>query len=142
LIKEKGLAWMLYENVVLTKEEIKFLKQLSKGDPLYPKQEIKNCLYPFVYEYSDGKVDEYGQFITDGRYVISDEGVRYLLYYDSERRKHRLSELRGWITTVIAVLAFILSVTSLSWQVYSWRLKESRKQEEATKAVHVSSYIQ
>lgn len=133
---------MLYENIVLTKEEIKFLRQLSKGDPSYPKQEIKDSFLPFVREHSDGKVDKYGQFITDGRYVISDEGVRYLLYYDSERRKHRLSELRGWITTVIAVLAFILSVTSLSWQVYSWRLTESQKQEKATKAVHVSSYIQ
>lgn len=133
---------MLYRNVVLTKEEIKFLRQLSNGDPLYPKFKISDSFFPFVREYSNGEADEYGQFISDGRYVISDEGKRYLTHHDSEQRKYRMSELRGWITTVIAVLAFILSVTSLSWQVYSWRLTESQKQGKATKAVHVSSYIQ
>lgn len=128
--------------MVLTKNEIKFLERLSHGDPLYPNGEIKPALFPFVCAYSDGQTDEYGQLITDGRYVISDEGIRYLLRYNSERRQHRMAELRGWITTVIAVLAFILSVTSLSWQVYSWQSTESQKQEATTTAAHVFSYTQ
>lgn len=132
---------MDYKDVVLTKEEIHFLKELSKGEPLYPSLEIKRELLPFVYEHSNGERDELGQFITDGRYGLSDEGERYLLYYDSARRKHRTSEFRGWITTVIAVLAFILSVMSLSWQVYSWRSQESQRQEKATTAVHASLSI-
>lgn len=132
---------MDYKDVVLTKEEIQFLKLLSKGEPLYPKQEIESKLLPFICEHSSGAKDEFGQFIPDGRYVLSDEGKRYLIYYDSAMRKHRVSELRGWITTVIAVLAFILSVMSLSWQVYSWRLQESQRQEKATTAVHASLNI-
>lgn len=132
---------MDYKDFVLTKEEIQFLKLLSKGEPLYPKQEIENKLLPFR-EHSNGDKDELGQFIPDGRYVLSDEGKRYLLYYDSATRKHRVSELRGWITTVIAVLAFILSILSLSWQVYSWQSTESQKQEAATTAADALSYIQ
>ena len=133
---------MDYKDVVLTKEEIQFLKLLSKGEPLYPKQKIESKLFPFVCEYSNGKQDKYGQFITDGRYVLSDEGKRYLLYYSSATRKHRVSELRGWITTVIAVLAFILSILSLSWQVYSWQSTESQKQEATTMVAHGFLYIQ
>ena len=132
---------MDYKDVVLTKEEIHFLKKLSKGEPLYPSLKIERKLFPFVYEHSNGERDELGQFIPDGRYVLSDEGKRYLLYYDSTRQKYRTSEFRGWTTTVIAILAFILSVMSLSWQVYSWRLQESQRQEKATTAVHASLSI-
>lgn len=124
---------------MLTKGEIRFLEQLSHGEPLFPKDKIKPALFPFICAYSDGRTDEYGQLITDGRYVISDEGTRYLLRYNAKQQQHRMAELREWITTVIAVLAFILSATSLLWQVYSWQSTESQKREEATTAVRVFS---
>ena len=75
-------------------------------------------------------------------FSITEKGKDVLYQFKSEKRYKRRTEVRAWITTVIAVLAFILSVLSLSWQIYSWRLKEAKEQEVSTMAAHVFSYIQ
>lgn len=66
------------------------------------------------------------------------------------KKNHRVDAdyVRGWITTVIAFLAFILSIISLTWQMYTSGILNkstqesslSQKSEAATMAADCASY--
>ena len=83
-------------------------------------------------------------FIDTTVIAISDLGKT--LY----KKNHRVDAdyVRGWITTVIAFLAFILSIISLTWQMYTSGILNkstqesslSQKSEAATMAADCASY--
>ena len=52
---------------------------------------------------------------------LSDKGKDLKAYQSMQRRLSRQASRRYWITTGIAVAAFLLSVVSLLWQAYTWR---------------------
>lgn len=60
---------------------------------------------------------------------LSNHGAAIVEEVREKRRSNRIKEIRGWITTVIAVLALLLSVLSLTWQIYTWRLEEKPRSE-------------
>lgn len=55
---------------------------------------------------------------------LSNRGIALVEKSRETRQSNKMKEIRGWITTVIAVLALLLSVLSLTWQIYTWRLEE------------------
>lgn len=106
-----------YNEIVLLKSEIKLLKSMKKGkkvriDDMHLRSKFFRSM---VMPVTSGQ-DELGNFITTGEYQINNKGLTYLEYYDF-KRFHSISEfIRGWITTVVAFLALILSVISIVMQ--------------------------
>lgn len=103
-----------FDNIVLNKNEYSVLKMLNKKHIAFIDTEIARplSLYKLIIPHYTG-VDDYGDSTTDGRYEIVDSGKRYLQYKVQRSRDKVLSDLRGWITTVIAVLGFILAIIDL-----------------------------
>ena len=75
----------------------------------------------------DGKSDWFEELPQQGKCRLSPTGKILKNYQIREEKRQlrddayrRREEIRGWITTIIAVLAFLLSIASLSWQAYTW----------------------
>ena len=71
------------------------------------------------------KLYNYGLARFDQRakvWVITDEGMQYQDYYKAERHAFRLTTRRYWITTIIAIAAFLLAAASLTWQLFTWQV--------------------
>lgn len=90
--------------VVLTKSELAALKQMQRG--IAPDIETgarlnRLRLATWVYK---------GE---NGYWRISPDGERYLEYQKERRQDRRRESIRYWITTIIALLAFALSVIAL-----------------------------
>lgn len=107
---------MDYKNIVLTKHEFKQLKRLNKNSTIYFSKTPSTTLLMFSYQVHEKR--EKGQLMgkPTGNYRINDDGIRYLVYLRSKKIEKILKNIREWITTVIAVLGFILAVISLIWQ--------------------------
>lgn len=105
---------MDYQNIVLLRKEQKILKKLSRTKTINlggyePFELLKNN---FVEKYSE-KRHPNGFLIFEGKYQITEDGIRYLKHQSIKRQEKISAELRGWVTTVIAVAAFVLSIISL-----------------------------
>mgnify|MGYP005761109847 CR=1 FL=1 len=117
--------------VYLLPDEIKILSEIENcGWVSESKIENEDSLH--ILE-SMGMVES---FTTKGEpmYIISDRGKRWISLHKENQKKFKSSEIRGWITTTIAVLAFLMSLISLSWQYLdrNIELKESQTQEQST----------
>lgn len=86
-------------SVVLTKDE--FLVLRKKG---------------LVEGAIDGKSDWFDDIPESGICKISGFGKGLRAYQSIERQKALKEDRRYWITTIIAILALILALTSLMWQ--------------------------
>ena len=117
--------------VYLLPDEIKILSEIENcGWVSESKIENEDSLH--ILE-SMGMVES---FTTKGEpmYIISVRGKRWISLHKENQKKFKSSEIRGWITTTIAVLAFLMSLISLSWQYLdrNIELKESQTQEQST----------
>lgn len=65
---------------------------------------------------------------------FGDKGRDFLYYYRNKLREKRAQSIRYWITTGIAVTALILSIISLVWQAYTWKI-DRQPVPDATGAV-------
>ena len=45
-------------------------------------------------------------------------------------RQKRKASRRYWVTTVIAIVALVLALLSLVWQIYTWSKEKQEKAEE------------
>lgn len=52
-------------------------------------------------------------FEETGKYILTPEGEYYLDYRKNKDKTHRLNEIRAWITLIIAIAGFCLSVYSI-----------------------------
>ena len=100
---------MKFDDIVLHPEEMQILKELSRAKSInYGSKDLGALLdNHFVHQipkgYQHGVPDFYGD------YYISDIGIRYLEYRRKKWIDKFLSDLRGWITTIIAVAALLKS---------------------------------
>ena len=117
--------------VYLLPDEIKILSEIENCGWV-SESKIENEASLHILE-SMGMVES---FTTKGEpmYIISDRGKRWISLHKENQKKFKSSEIRGWITTTIAVLAFLMSLISLSWQYLdrNIELKESQTQEQST----------
>lgn len=149
-------VYLLYNacRVIIAKNIAKDVFLLTKGQYALLKRLSKE---PVFYKDIDKETKGIGRFLKEQKFIdyiydasdtpcdigwkINEAGKAELAKIDVSNSKEKRSEIRAWITLAIAVLAFILSVLSLSWQIYSWQLTEEQKPMEATTVVHASSYI-
>lgn len=107
-----------FDNTYLSKDEIKLLKSMKKNktirlsDEQFSKCKIKSMITPIT----SGQ-DKYGNFITTGEYKLNQRGENYLEYYKTKVFYRKSDHIRGWITTIISVLGFILSIISLCYSI-------------------------
>lgn len=99
---------------MLSKKQIKFLKQISKKptstEELKSFVKSKNIDFKFLEDIMDlYEVTESNDRYKTHTFEINQKGMAVIENY----RHHVLSELRNWITTAIAVAAFVLSLISL-----------------------------
>jgi hypothetical protein len=101
-----------FERSSLTPMELKVLKSLNKKSPqkLAHEKACSQGIIKFIHANTVTN-DDFSPF--DGTYSINGDGERYILWCKAKKRDKFCSELRGWITTVIAVAAFIISIISL-----------------------------
>lgn len=106
-----------YAKIMFSKSDIKLLQSLDEKHPKHLQHDkyVSFSQYDFVTPHVIGQ-DKYGAEILDETYYITDAGKTYLQYLKSKRREKISSGVRRWITTVISVLAFILSIVNLIWK--------------------------
>ena len=96
--------------VYLLPDEIKILSEIENcGWVSESKIENEDSLH--ILE-SMGMVES---FTTKGEpmYIISDRGKRWISLHKENQKKFKSSEIRGWITTTIAVLAFLMTLMAI-----------------------------
>lgn len=108
---------MDFDKIVLLPRETKLLKKLFGKEfenlENEPTDELMRLNFISVLY---GKKDSDGYPTPSNNFYITDLGNRYLNHLSAKKKQKFFSELRGWITTVIAVLAFFLSVYSICLQ--------------------------
>lgn len=98
---------MDFDKIVLSKEELEIMKQLTKNEPLQLGKYSHNLeVLKFVNRRQMG-INEYGTFQYDDFFFLSDLGKQYLAYNHSIRKASRGNWIRYWITTSIAIVALI-----------------------------------
>lgn len=97
-----------FQEVILNKDELKTLKTLRDKAIYIDNKAVEHTLSAYYFiEQTIVDADKYGDLISDGTYMISGRGERYLLYL-SKIRKNRIFEwLRYIITTAVAIIALI-----------------------------------
>lgn len=103
-----------FSNILLNRTEFKLLKSLSRH-PSYDfnNLSIKNLVDCELANHLNAQFNGCGKKIRDKKIVISDFGKKYLLYHKRTTNSEFFRELRNWITTIIALLGFVLSCYSL-----------------------------
>ena len=95
-------------DLVFSEEEFKLLLDLYKNP------EGLDCTNrPFISLRNHGLIEQFGFYTGENFCKIAPKGVLYVKNFLREKRLSKHHEIRSWITTVIAVLAFILSIISL-----------------------------
>lgn len=113
----------------MTREQIAFLKKLASS-PISRNslREDEKVIKDYLVSQKYAKERYVGDFNESDRIIaveITQSGLIELENSIFCIRKER----RARITLIVAILAFILSVLSLSWQIYSWRLTQPQAQE-------------
>jgi len=103
-----------FSKIVLTKEERKLFKRFKKEKRVKLDWSEARPLthYDLITQNVTGQ-NSIGDSMSDGTYKLSSCGKKYFEYLRITELEKISSEIRGWITTVIAVLAFILSIIAL-----------------------------
>ena len=63
-------------------------------------------------------------------YTVVNEVSRYWLYQAEKKSVSRKESRRYWVTTVIAIVALVLALFSLAWQIYTWSKESQEKAKE------------
>lgn len=111
---------MDFSEIVLSRKEENSLRKLSKN-PL-----IKSTIHPKVFDRLirlDFAEDDFvaqidSEIIRDhaGKACISDLGRDYLHWLDEKKAGKKREDIRYWITTAIAVAAWITAIVSIVLQ--------------------------
>lgn len=109
------LALDEFEKIYLTKAQWKILKDISKAGSLQIPENIARSAS--MIKFLEPGVTGHGAHAQlTGKYFLSTAGINYVHYRKRTAKEKFLSNLRGWITTAIAVAAFVLSVIALILQ--------------------------
>lgn len=103
-----------FDAVFLSRNELEILRSADSGKVV----DTTHVPVPALLSY--GFLSQYP--LNENQYVITPLGCDYCEFLDrkslEKKRRERKESFRYWVTTILAVLAFILSVISVSWQVY------------------------
>jgi len=76
-----------------------------------------------------------GHLYEYASYRLSDKGRAFLADHPKKVRREKASEFRAWFTLVVAVLALLLSLASIGWQIYTWKTEKAESKDPQTEAV-------
>lgn len=100
-----------FVNIILTKQDIKLIRKLNRKRTLLVRSD--DCSYDYLLHHKVIDFDHCRE-INDGNMelIATQNTERYLSYLKSTK----IETVRNWITTVIAVAAFVLSIISIVLQ--------------------------
>lgn len=96
-----------FDTLVLSNGEMKLLRDLLKRDDEGLKLEDNNKHVGRLIE------NDLAMWVVGDIYCITPNGTSYCLYAKSIKANRRKESVRYWITTAIAIAAFILSAIAL-----------------------------
>lgn len=123
----------------MTQEQMNFLMKLAESPiPRNSLQENEKAIKDHFVKQKYVKERYVGDFNASDRIIMVEITQNGLIELENSLYLTR-KERRDRVTLVIAVLALILSVLSLSWQIYSWQLTQSQVQEPQSPSSQCSS---
>lgn len=127
--------------IVLTDVEQKIFDRFKRTDSAeLTKEEYKVLLHKnLILDSIGGSSGWFDDLPEKGLCSLSDVGKDLRAYQAQRSKAERKSSRRYWITTGIAIAAFLLAVASLLWQAYTWRYE--LKQTDATFSFSFSSSV-
>ncbi|MDE5741769.1 MAG: hypothetical protein K2H90_04900 [Oscillospiraceae bacterium] len=100
-----------FANIILTKQDIKLIRKLNRKRTLLVRSD--DCSYDYLLHHKV-IVFNHSRDIDDGNIELmaTQNTERYLSYLKATKTE----TIRNWITTIIAVAAFVLSIISIVLQ--------------------------
>lgn len=102
--------------IALSKEELEALNLLDRhcliAEDNEAKEEVKRLIYHELAEYFRTSLNGKPRIGVH----LTDRGKDYLMYLKREKKKQRTQSIRYWITTGIAVAAWITAIVSIILQ--------------------------
>lgn len=101
------------DDIVELLKNMKSKGQIEISDEMFKRfKPLKDLTSPIV-----ENQDDYANDIPTGKYKLSKLGEDYLEYQKKIRIYRRSDHIRGWITSIVALLSFLLSILNLILQV-------------------------
>lgn len=97
-----------FENIIPTSDEIRILKQLKKGKSMELSDAEKDALYltNLVSPDTSGR-DSFGAPIPTGKFHISDNGMRFLIYRSRQKIETWIKPIT--ISVVVSIITTIIT---------------------------------
>ncbi|MDD6880675.1 MAG: hypothetical protein PUE18_03775 [Firmicutes bacterium] len=101
------------ENIILSAEEIRILKQLKKHDAVYiNRADAQNLSHNKLIQQNLKWINS-EQVPWDGTWIITENGINFLKHNFETKKRFYFVELRAWITLAISIASFILAIVAL-----------------------------
>lgn len=127
------------DEILLSKQEKRLLREIEKSEIARNDLRTKTPAFSALIGYDMLELivskkfpieyDMYNNPIPNA-YTVVNEVSRYWLYQAEKKSASRKESRRYWVTTVVAIVALVLALLSLVWQIYTWSKERQEKAEE------------